>query len=223
MHKTNDIGCEQSEQHSRAPRVNAPRTQADRMDFRYLRTIQDPALIHQAIIDYQFQEIFQPLWFGSIQWQPFISDYDTAAGEARHFRNKFLCALLNTKPKKLPKPPDRPRMIWFHEKASVLINPQDPHNPRYRTAYHSHFHLEQCPEPFTSWVQLDWLIRHQVAKGFHRFSTSNSTENKGFVLKPWIRDHHAHYNLKDYYRFRHHQDSDLVLDLENSDLQFFRD
>ena len=32
----------------------------------------------------------------------------------------------------------------------------------------------------------------------------------------------ANYNLKDYYRFRHHQDSDLVLDIENSDLQFSR-
>jgi hypothetical protein len=41
-------------------------------------------------------------------------------------------------------------------------------------------------------------------------------------LKPWIREHHANYNLKDYYRFKHHQDSDLVLDIENSDLEFSR-
>jgi len=69
---------------------------------------------------------------------------------------------------------------------------------------------------------LDWLIHHKVAKRFHRFSTSNSSENKGFALKPWIREHHANYNLKDYYRFKHHQDSDLVLDIENSDLEFSR-
>ena len=69
---------------------------------------------------------------------------------------------------------------------------------------------------------MDWLIHQKVAKGFHRFSTSNSVENKGFILKPWIREHHANYNLKDYYRFKHHQDSDLVLDIENSDLEFSR-
>lgn len=215
--------CERSEQQSRAERVIELSTHKDRNHFRHLRTVQDPAKIHQAIIQYQFQEIFQPLWFGSIQWQPLITDYSSAVKEAKHFKLKLLCALLKTKPKKLPNPPERPRIIWFHEKAPVLLNPQDSHNPRYKTAYHSHFHLEECPEPYTSWIQLDWLIHYKVAKGFHRFSTSNSSNNKGFVLKPWTKEHHANYNFKDYYRFRHHQDADLVLDLENSDLQFTSD
>jgi hypothetical protein len=193
------------------------------MNLRQLRTIQDPAEIHKAIVQYQFQDIFQPHWFGSIQWQPFITDSYSAVKEARHFNLKFFCALLKTRPRNLPSPPERPRIIWFHEKAPVLINPQEPSNPRYKIAIHSHFHLEECPAPYHSWIQLDWLIRNKVAKGFHRFSTSNSAENKGFVLKPWIREHHANYNLKDYYRFRHHQDSDLVLDIENSDLKFYRD
>lgn len=214
---------ERSEQHSRAERVNESRPHKDRNYFRQLRTLQDPAKIHQAIIQYQFQEIFQPHWFGSIQWQPFISDYSSAVVEANHFRIKFFCALLNTKPKKIPEPPERPRIIFFHEKAPVFINPQDPSNPRYKIAYHTHFHLEQCPEPYDSWIQLDWLIRHKVAKGFHRFSSSDSSENKGFVLKPWVREHHANYNLKDYYRYKHHQDADLVLDPENSDLKFTSD
>lgn len=214
--------CERSEQHSRAKQVNEPRRLKNPQNFRQLRTTQDPTRIHKEVIEYQFQEVFQPHWFGSIQWQPFITDYTSAVKETRHFRNKFLCALLNIKPNKIPNPPERPRIIWFHEKAPIIINPQEPHNPRYKIAYHTHFHLEECPEPYTSWIELDWLIRHKVAKGFHRFSTSNSTENKGFVLKPWIREHHANYNLKDYYRFKHHQDSDLVLDIENSDLQFSR-
>ena len=217
------IRCERSEKQSQAERVIESRPNKDRNHFRHLRTVQDPAKIHQAIIQYQFQEIFQPHWFGSIQWQPFITEYSSAVKEAKHFRLKLLCALLNTKPKRLPHPPERPRIIIFHEKAPVLINPQEPHNPRYKTAYHTHFHLEECPKPYDSWIQLDWLIRHQVAKGFHRFSSSNSTENKGFILKPWIKEHHANYNLKDYYRYRHQQDSDLVLDIENSDLQFTSD
>ena len=40
------------------------------------------------------------------------------------------------------------------------------------------------------------------------------------VIKPWVWDHHAFYNLKDYYFYRHHQDLDLVLDYQNSDLVF---
>lgn len=216
--------CERSEQQSRAKRVIESDTHKDRTEFRHLRHLQEPAEIHQAIIQYQFQEIFQPHWFGSIQWQPFITEYDAAVKEAGHFKRKFFCALLDTRPRNLPKPPERPRMIWFHEKAQVIINPNEPNNPHFKTVFHSHFHLEECPEPYTSWIRLDWLVRNQVAKGFQRLSTSNSTENKGFVLKPWIREHHANYNFKDYYRFKHHQDCDLVLDLsENSDLQFTRD
>jgi hypothetical protein len=92
--------CEHREQHSRARRVNV-------LDKNQI----DPTLIHKSIIQYQFQEIFQPHWFGSIQWQPFISDYATAVGEARHLRIKLLCALMNTKPNKIPDPPERPRMI----------------------------------------------------------------------------------------------------------------
>jgi hypothetical protein len=210
--------CEHREQHSRARRVNV--LDKNQIDERHLRTLKDPTLIHKSIIQYQFQEIFQPHWFGSIQWQPFISDYATAVGEARHLRIKLLCALMNTKPNKIPDPPERPRMIWFHEKAPVLINPQDRSNPKYKIAYHSHFHLGECPDPFNSWIKLDWLIHHKVAKNFYRLSTSKSKENQGFVLKPWIREHHANYNLKDYYRFKHQQDADLVLDFRNSDLQF---
>jgi hypothetical protein len=214
--------CERSEQHSHAKRVNESGQLKNSPVFRELRTTQDSSKIHKAIVEYQFQEVFQPQWFGNIQWQPFIADYTSAVKETRHFRNKFLCALLNTKPKKIPNPPERPRIIWFHEKASVNINPQDSSSPRYKIAYHTHFHLEECPAPYDSWIHLDWLIHQKVAKGFHRFSTSNSVENKGFILKPWIREHHANYNLKDYYRFKHHQDSDLVLDIENSDLEFSR-
>ena len=216
--------CDRSEQHSLAKRVNESEQLKNPQVFRKLRTTQDSSKIHKAIIEYQFQEIFQPHWFGSIQWQPFITDYTEAQKEARHFRNKFLCALLDTKPTKIPNPPDRPRMIWFHEKAPVLVNPKDTKNPRYKIAYHFHFHLGECPRPYDSLIQLDWLIRNKVGKGFHRLSTNNSKENKGFVLKPWVRAHHAHYNLKDYYRFKHHQDSDLVLDISrNSDFEFSRD
>jgi hypothetical protein len=127
--------CERSEQPSRVKRVMESETHKDRMDLRGLRGVQSAVEIHKAFIDYQFQEVFQPHWFGSIQWQPFITDYTEAQKEAGHFRNKFLCALLDTKPTKLPNPPERPRMIWFHERALVLINPKDTKNPRYKIVY----------------------------------------------------------------------------------------
>ena len=223
MNKTTH-NCERSEHSSRVKRVMGSKTHKERMHARGLRGTQSSVEIHKAIIDYQFQEVFQPHWFGSIQWQPFITDYTEAQKEAGHFRNKLLCALLNIKPTKIPNPPDRPRIIWFHEKAHILVNPNDEMNPKYKIAYHSHFHLGECPRPYDSLIQLDWLIRNKVGKGFHRLSTNNSKENKGFVLKPWVWEHHAHYNLKDYYRFKHQQDADLVLDIsKNSDLEFPRD
>ena len=45
-------------------------------------------------------------------------------------------------------------------------------------------------------------------------------EQKGVVVKPWNQDHHGFFNLKDYYIYKHYQDSDLVLDYRNSDLKF---
>jgi len=38
------------------------------------------------------------------------------------------------------------------------------------------------------------------------------------VIRPWNHDHHAFYNLKDHYHHQHHQDSDLILDVQISDL-----
>lgn len=195
----------------------------DQDRFRFLKGIHSPVEAHKAIVHYQFKEVFIPKWFISIEWYPFIYDYSTAVSEARHFRNKFLCAILGVKPKRIPQPPLRPRMIWFHERAEILINPQQPKNPKYRLGYHSHLHLEECPGPYTNWDYLNWLIRKRVGKGFKRLAANNSTENKGFVIKAWEWEHHANYNFKDYYRYKGHQDSDLVLDLENSDLSLQRD
>ena len=216
----NIIYCQQHTQNTIANQTSNSRHNNSNHHFRYLRKVNNPAEIHKAIIRYQFNEVFEPQWFGSIQWQPFIADYTTAVKETRHFRNKFLCSLLDTKLKKLPEPPLRPRIIWFHERELILINPRQPKNPRYKLAYHTHFHLEECPDPYTCFVKLDWLFRSKVAKDFKRLSTNDSAENKGFVLKEWKKDHHANYNFKDYFKYKNHQDADLVLDIENSDLQF---
>lgn len=210
--------CERSEQESRAKRGIASRS-FDRK-LKGLSPTSGQAALHREVVKHQFEEIYSPRWFGTIQWLPFITDYTSAVREARHFRNKFLCSLLNTKLTKIPDPPERPRIIFFHERKPALINPSNINNPYYKIVYHTHFHLEDCPSPYNSLIRLDWLIKNKVAKKFHYFSRLNSTDNKGFVLLEWKREHHADYNLKDYYRYQGKQDSDLVLDYENSDLCF---
>ena len=59
--------CERSEQHSRAKRVNESGQLKNSPVFRELRTTQNSPKIHKAIVEYQFQKVFQPHWFGSIQ------------------------------------------------------------------------------------------------------------------------------------------------------------
>jgi hypothetical protein len=41
-------------------------THKDRINLRELRGVQSAVKVHKAIIDYQFQEVFKPHWFGSI-------------------------------------------------------------------------------------------------------------------------------------------------------------
>ena len=63
-------------------------------------------------------------------------------------------------------------------------------------------------------------MHHQVAPRVKKLLKTTTKGNEGLVIKRWNRKHHGSYNLKDYYKYKHHQDSDLVLDCENSDLLF---
>ena len=67
---------------------------------------------------------------------------------------------------------------------------------------------------------LDHLIHQKVSPRVQKLLKTTSEGNKGVVIKPWNWDHHAFYNLKVYYSYRHHQDPDVVLDYQNSDLVF---
>lgn len=127
------------------------------------------AFSHPALVRLLFTEVEQPQWFGTIQWLPFIRSYITAVKEAKHFRLKLLCSLYGTRPKDLPIPPARPRLLVFHERAFVDANPYSPH-PNYAWTYHTHFHLGPCPAQYNTLTRLDALIRTKVAAGFRRFS-----------------------------------------------------
>ena len=85
------------------------------------------------------------------------------------------------------------------------------------TAFHTHLHLGALPDPLNHLWYLDYLIHQKVSPRVQKLLKTTSEGNRGVVIKPWVWDHHAFYNLKDYYSYRHHQDPDLVLDYENSD------
>jgi hypothetical protein len=166
--------------------------------------------IHQSIKNQWNQ--YPPSWFMVIQWTPAPKDFTTTKDHARHFRNKFLSAVYKCHLNQLPPPKDRIKLIWFHERA------QDPNG---NLIWHSNLHLGALPSPYSqSRIQLNWIIHNNVARRFRCFKNLNGKQDPALVIKEWNYDHHALYNLKDYHRFKHHQDSDLVLDYENSDLIF---
>jgi len=153
----------------------------------------------------------RPKWFITLQWTPAAPNYETASSHSRLFRNKLLTAIYNSHLKHLPEPQDRCRLIWFHERAE---------DPSGRLIYHSHLHLTSLPKPYSTQRQLELLIKHQIATGFQCLKNLYRKKDPAVVIKPWTQKHHANYNLKDYYTYKHHQDPDLVLDPELSDLIF---
>jgi hypothetical protein len=151
---------------------------------------------------------YPPAWFITIQWSPAPFKFDHASSHARHFRNKFLSTIYHCNLKQLPEPEDRCKLIWFHERAE---------DPQGRLIYHSHLHLTRLPAIETA-HHLQWIITHRVAPGFHCLKHLNRKMDPGVVIRPWNHEHHAFYNLKDFYRYQHHQDHDLVLDVQISDI-----
>ena len=161
----------------------------------------------QDLLEQQWNQ-YPPTWFITLQWSPAPLTFTGASDHARHFRNKFLCAIYHCDLKQLPEPEDRCRLIWFHERAQ---------DHKGRLIYHSHLHLTAVPQVATA-HHLQWIIARKVAPRFHCLKHLNRKVDPGVVIKPWIHEHHAFYNLKDFYRFRHHQDHDLLLDFDTSDL-----
>jgi hypothetical protein len=166
--------------------------------------------IHESIKN-QWKK-YPPSWFLVIQWTPAPKDFATAQAHAKHFRNKFLSAVYKCHLHQIPLPKGRLKMVWFHEKAL------DPHG---NIIYHSNLHLQALPPTYNqSMIQLDWIITRSVAPDFRCLKNLSRKVNPGMVIREWNYEHHAFYNLKDYNKFKYLQDSDLVLDYQNSDLVF---
>lgn len=174
------------------------------------RTSKTYPRILQETLDQQWT-LIKPKWFITIQWTPAAINFEAASGHSRLFRNKLLTTIYDCHLKQLPEPQDRCRLFWFHERAQ---------DPKGRLIYHSHLHLTQLPPPYSTQHQLELLIQHKVAPGFKCLQNLYRKQDPSVVIKPWDQKHHANYNLKDYYTYKYHQDSDLVIDYELSDLIF---
>ena len=168
--------------------------------------------VQEELLRLHWENNVQPQWFITLLWNDLPTRSETVISHSRHFRNVFLTSLLNQPLKKLPKPPLRPHLMFFHERKLVIIR------GRQITAFHTHLHLGALPDPLNHLWYLDQLIHQKVSPRVQKLLKTTTEGNRGVVIKPLVWDHHAFYNIKDYYFYRHHQDPDLVLDYQNSDL-----
>jgi hypothetical protein len=208
---------DQREVHSRPNGVNQLSPSRSLLNQRLTRIHQKThsnAKVQKELIRDQWGNNFQPQWFITLLWNDLPTRSETVISHSRHFRNVFLTSLLNKPLKKLPEPPLRPQFIFFHERKPVITR------GRQITAFHTHLHLGALPDPLNHLWFLEYLIHQKVSPRVTKLLKTTTKNNEGVVVKPWIQDHHGFYNLKDYNSYRHHQDPDLVLDYQNSDLRF---
>ena len=155
------------------------------------KTSSHPKVLQELIRD-QWENNFQPQWFTTLLWNDLPTRSETVISHSRHFRNVFLTSLLNQPLKKLPEPPFRPHLVFFHERKLVITR------GRQITAFHTHLHLGALPDSLNHLWYLDHLIHQKVSPRVQKLLKTTSEGNRGVVIKPWNWNHHAFYNLKDY-------------------------
>ena len=222
---------ERSEGHSRVKRGNEiqptpehhknlknqgnTRTQLNRKLQRIHSRTNTFGKVIQEVIQNQWETNFQPHWFITIHWNDLPTSYSQVEGHTRHLRNVFLTQLMGCgSPCDLPDPPERPSVVFFHERSLAICR------NRKIFPFHTHLHLGELPSPLNEKWFLDVLLKGRVASRVKKLLKTTVDDNEGVVIKRWNPEHHGFYNLKDYYRYKHHQDPDLVLDYKNSDLKF---
>ena len=224
MQHTED-GDERSEEHSRVKRGNefkpisehhhSSRTSFNRKLQRIHSKTNSFGKVMEEVIQNQWESNFRPEWFITIRWNDLPTSYTQVEGHTRHLRNVLLTQLMRCgSPRDLPDPPGRPSAVFFHERSEEICR------GRLILPFHTHLHLGKIPSPQDDYAFLHLLMHNQVAPRVRKLLKTTTFHNKGMVIKRWNRKHHGSYNLKDYYRYKHHQDSDLVLDYKNSDLLF---
>jgi hypothetical protein len=129
----------------------------------------------------------------------------------------------------LPGFPDRMGITTFQERTV---------NQKGKVTFHTHLHFYNCsrresagggmisyPSPiWKSPEDLHFLIRYKVGLRIQKLLKTTTKGNEGVVVKVWNDNLHRAYNLKEMetqnkiFILRYNQDSDMLLDVENSDL-----
>ena len=172
-------------------------------------------------------EKYPPEWFVTILWNDLPTSPITSESHTRILRNMLLCETSGIKRcGDLPEFPDRLGITAFQERTEIQTG---------KVTYHTHLHLYNSlsgsaiiSDPHEGrWQhknQVHFLIRHKLGKKIQKMLKSTTKGNEGVVVKPWNKEHHMYYNLKEMERqkkkvfTRYTQDKDLLLDIENSDL-----
>ena len=219
------ISSERSEEHSRVKRGNEtkptsephknPKSSLNRKLQRIHSRTNSFGKVMEHVIQNQWETNFRPHWFITIHWNDLPTSFETVQGHTRHLRNVFLTQLMGCgSPCDLPDPPGRPSAIFFHERSPMICR------SRQILPFHTHLHLGELPSPLNEQWYLDVLLKGRVAPRVKKLLKTTTKGNEGVLIKRWNQIHHGSYNLKDYYKYKYRQDSDLVLDYKNSDLKF---
>ena len=111
------------EVHSRPTGVNQSRSSRTLLNQKlhriHQKTRSNPKVLQELIRD-QWENNFRPQWFIILLWNDLPTRSETVISHSRHFRNVFLTSLLNQPLKKLPEPPFRPHLVFFHERKPVI-------------------------------------------------------------------------------------------------------
>ena len=169
------------EVHSRPTGVNQSRSSRTLLNQKLQRihqkTRSHPKVLQELIRD-QWENNCQPQWFITLLWNDLPNRSETVISYSRHFRNVFLTSLLNQPLKKLPEPPFRPHLVFFHERKPVITR------GRQITAFHTHLHLGALPDPLKHLWYLDHLIHQKVSPRVQKLLKTTSEGNRGVVINP---------------------------------------
>ena len=162
-------------------------------------------------------KLHPPEFFITLLWNDLPTSQERVSSYQRKFRNVFLTKLYHlsktSKLKSLPFP-KRTGMMIFNEKKEVFTSKSN----RPIFTFHTHIHLCNTGNLFDDELSVESFIRDKCSDYLPTLLKTDTEGNRGVVVKEWNRDHHLHYNFKDLCSYQHHQDWDLLLDYQTSDL-----
>ena len=162
-------------------------------------------------------KINPPQWFISILWNDLPTDPIKVTKYSKDFKNIFLSKLYGvSKCSKLKDFPDRVGMTFFQERKMVSTS------TRGFLCFHTHLHISNPTGTNIDGGTIHNLIMDKCSRNLPKLLKTEQDGNKGVVVKDWNREHHLHYNFKDLFTYKDHQDGDICLDLLTSDLLPFR-